>query len=130
MTAHTPGPWEWWTSNSWRRLRHSDRGVSTNVILPIVCPDGHPDLEVTADDAALIERAWQIPLLEAEIKQLKSRNQIAYSTQSELIAALRLFDSFSWTAVRSVDCREAVDELNRRIAIARALLEKLGDSRP
>jgi hypothetical protein len=57
MNEHTPGPWEWWTSNSWKRLRHSDRGVSTNVIMPVVCPDGHPDLEVTAADMALIAAA-------------------------------------------------------------------------
>lgn len=57
MTAHTPGPWEWWTSNSWRRLRHSDRGVSTDVIMPTVHPDGHPDLIVSDGDAALLAAA-------------------------------------------------------------------------
>lgn len=54
---HTPSPWEWWTSNSWRRLRHSNRGVSSNVILPTVAPDGQPDLLVSDDDACLIAAA-------------------------------------------------------------------------
>ncbi len=55
--SHTPGPWEWSTSNSWRRLRHSDRGVSTNVLYPCVHKDGQPDIEVSEDDALLIAAA-------------------------------------------------------------------------
>jgi len=54
---HTPGPWEWWTSNSWRRLRHSERGVSTDVLMPCVHNDGQPDIIVNAADMALIAAA-------------------------------------------------------------------------
>lgn len=54
MSDHTPGPWEWWTSNSWRRLRHSERGVSTNILMPMVCRDGQPDIDVSAADMKLI----------------------------------------------------------------------------
>ena len=50
---HTTGPWEWWTSNSWRRLRHSDRGVSTNVLYPFV----QADIDVSTANMALIAAA-------------------------------------------------------------------------
>src|SRR5579864_7981560 len=57
---HTPGPWEWWTSNSWRRLRHSERGVSTDVLMPCVHNDGQPDINVNAADMALIAAAPEL----------------------------------------------------------------------
>ena len=57
MTTHTPGPWEWWTSNSWRRLRHTDRGVSTDVLIPFALKDGGADIDVTPADMALIAAA-------------------------------------------------------------------------
>lgn len=57
MSAHTPGPWTWWTSNSWKRLKHDERGKSSNVLEPFVCKDGHPDLSVTDEDMALIKAA-------------------------------------------------------------------------
>ncbi len=55
--SHTPGPWEWWTSNSWRRLRRSERGVSTNVLYPCVHEDGQPDVDVSQADMLLIAAA-------------------------------------------------------------------------
>ena len=42
MTQHTPGPWMWWDSCSWRRLGTADQ--STHIMEPIVQKDGHPDL--------------------------------------------------------------------------------------
>jgi hypothetical protein len=42
--ARPPGPWEWWTSNSWRRLTHEREG---DVLCPIVCRDGHPDINIS-----------------------------------------------------------------------------------
>ena len=54
----TPGPWEWWTSNSWRRLRSNPaNGRDAGVVTPFVARDGHPDLEVSAADMALIVTA-------------------------------------------------------------------------
>lgn len=40
MSAHTPGPWEMWTSNSFRRIGSRYGAVCE----PIVQNDGHPDL--------------------------------------------------------------------------------------
>ena len=64
MTTHTPGPWKWWTSNSWRRLKsETDRSQSHNVLEPYLCRDGHPDCMITNEDMALIAAAPE--LLEA-----------------------------------------------------------------
>ena len=55
----TAGRWNWWTSNSWRRLRSEvSPGVSTNVLWPFTNPaDGHADIDVTKEDMALIAAA-------------------------------------------------------------------------
>lgn len=61
----TPGPWQWWTSNSWRRLTaHNKLGGQYeregNVLCPVVARDGHPDLNVTDADMALIAAAPEL----------------------------------------------------------------------
>lgn len=57
MTGHTPGPWKWWTSNSWKRLKREAAGISTTVLEPYVCRDGHPDCTVSEADMHLIAAA-------------------------------------------------------------------------
>lgn len=57
MSKHTPGPWVWWTSNSWRRLKHDRAGLTMNVLEPYVCSDGHPDVTVSEENMALIAAA-------------------------------------------------------------------------
>jgi hypothetical protein len=48
MAQHTPGPWRWWTSNSWRRLTsEATDGINRQdggVLCPVVQNDGHPDV--------------------------------------------------------------------------------------
>jgi hypothetical protein len=56
-TRFTPGPWKWWTSNSWNRLKRDDRGITQNVLEPFVARDGHPDCSVSEADMALIATA-------------------------------------------------------------------------
>jgi hypothetical protein len=57
----TPGPWKWWTSNSWRRLTAHDVAGryerDGNVLCPIKCRDGHPDVIISEADMALIAAA-------------------------------------------------------------------------
>lgn len=65
--THTPGPWKWWTSCSWRRLRSEDRGVTRSVLEPYVCHDGCPDTLVSEEDMGLIAAA---PDMLAELKRL------------------------------------------------------------
>ena len=57
MHSFTPGPWKWWTSNSWRRLKRGDPRNDQNVLYPFVARDGHPDLSVNEADMALIAAA-------------------------------------------------------------------------
>jgi hypothetical protein len=58
---HTPGPWEWWTSCSWKRLTSKDsKGEwlrQGNVLCPSIASDGHPVLDVSEADMALIAAA-------------------------------------------------------------------------
>lgn len=67
-SRHTPGPWSWWTSNSWRRLSAVGDG---DVLCPMVSvSDGHPDLLVSEANARLIAAAPE--LLEALVRVVDS----------------------------------------------------------
>ena len=56
-TKWTPGPWKWRTSNSWRRLKRDDRGISQSVLEPYVCSGGQPDISISDEDMHLIAAA-------------------------------------------------------------------------
>ena len=69
MRQHTPGPWEWWSSNSYYRLSHNSDGdvlyayIATN--------DGHPCVQVGEADRALIAAAPELfEALEAIVTDL------------------------------------------------------------
>ena len=58
----TPGPWKWWTSNSWRRLTSGAPSVTLGDRRDggVLCPtahhiDHHPDLIVKQEDMDHIE---------------------------------------------------------------------------
>ena len=57
----TPGPWEWWTSNSFLRLSSKATGKDGGVIDSTVMRDGHPTLIVKKEDMALIAAAPELP---------------------------------------------------------------------
>ena len=66
MSKHTPGPWSWWTSCSFRRLSARNDGDVLHAV--IQCSDGHPDIHFPnggpeGPDARLIAAAPE--LLEA-----------------------------------------------------------------
>ena len=71
---HTPGPWEWWTSNSFRRLSSKATGKDGDVLYATVQPsDGHPDVELpnggwNGPDGRLIAAAPE--LLQALVETL------------------------------------------------------------
>jgi len=53
--ARTPGRWQWWTSNSFRRLSaRGDGDVAYGWMQP---SDGHPDIQIREHDMAFIENA-------------------------------------------------------------------------
>ncbi|ELY5855624.1 hypothetical protein QLY72_21915 [Cronobacter malonaticus] len=53
----TPGPWEWWTSNSFLRLSSQATGKDGGVIDSYAMSDGHTSLSVSKADMALIAAA-------------------------------------------------------------------------
>lgn len=65
--SHTPGPWEWWTSNSWLRLTHKSDG---DVLRPTIARDGHPQLAVSGDDQSLIAAAPELLKALINLKKL------------------------------------------------------------
>ena len=57
--AHTPGPWQWWTSNSMKRLKGGPRDEH-NVLHAYRCSDGVSDISVREEDMALIAAAPEL----------------------------------------------------------------------
>ncbi len=53
----TPGPWEWWTSNSFLRLSSKATGKDGDVIDSFKMSDGQTSLSVKVDDMHLIAAA-------------------------------------------------------------------------
>lgn len=54
---HTPGPWQWWTSNSFLRLSSQATGKDGDVIDSFKMSDGATSLSVKVADMHLIEAA-------------------------------------------------------------------------
>lgn len=58
--SYTPGPWEWWTSNSFLRLSSKVTGKDGGVIDSYRMSDGHTSLSVKYEDMALIAAAPEL----------------------------------------------------------------------
>lgn len=71
---YTPGPWEWWTSNSFLRLSSKVTGKDGGVIDSYRMSDGHTSLSVKYEDMALIAAAPE--LLEALQLSLVAMNEM------------------------------------------------------
>jgi len=110
--SHTPGPWEWWTSCSWRRLRHDDeRGRTVSVVEPFVCRDGHPDLIVSEADMALIAAAPETYEALKDILRTFSADGESF-TDEDYSDALRMYGS---DVAGSLDhARAAIDRAEGR----------------
>lgn len=72
---HTPGPWQWWTSNSFLRLSSQATGKDGGVIDSYVMRDGHPSLRVSKDDMAMIAAAPE--LLEALLNIIDMEHDVS-----------------------------------------------------
>lgn len=68
---HTPGPWKWWTSNGLRRLT-AEGGRDGGVLSAVRLKDGFADIEVSEEDARLIEAAPK--MLEACVRARRGFN--------------------------------------------------------
>lgn len=73
LSRMTPGPWSWWTSNSFRRLSSDPSGKDGDVAYGCVQSDGHPDIAVPnehdMEGIALLRNEG--PALVAEIERLR-----------------------------------------------------------
>lgn len=78
---YTKGKWKWWTSNSWKRLMSEHDGQTTSVIVPYVCRDGHPDLEISNANMPLIEAAPDLYEACREARQLLANKREGTSLQ-------------------------------------------------
>lgn len=54
MNKHTRAPWEWLTSNDWKRLVHPVAGTQIPILQPTLNRAGHADLMINEADMALI----------------------------------------------------------------------------
>lgn len=67
------GPWEWWTSNSFRRLS-GPSGKDGDILHAVVSQyDRHPDVSIREEDMDFIEEARDaMPQLLAEVRRLRA----------------------------------------------------------
>lgn len=67
------GPWEWWTSNSFRRLSGPD-GKDGGIAYATVARDGQPDISIREDDMEFIAHArTDVENLVHEVEYLRMR---------------------------------------------------------
>ncbi|WP_432367065.1 hypothetical protein ACRG00_15900 [Cronobacter sakazakii] len=75
----TPGPWEWWTSNSFLRLSSQATGKDGGVIDSYAMSDGHTSLSVSKADMALIAAAPELlEALQISMKVMQEGRNVSY----------------------------------------------------
>ncbi|ELY2553483.1 hypothetical protein SMB57_003633 [Cronobacter sakazakii] len=75
----TPGPWEWWTSNSFLRLSSQATGKDGGVIDSFAMSDGHTSLSVSMADMALIAAAPDLlEALQLSVKAMQEGRLVSY----------------------------------------------------
>ncbi|EQA1703501.1 hypothetical protein ACXYXE_004104 [Cronobacter dublinensis] len=75
----TPGPWEWWTSNSFLRLSSQATGKDGGVIDSYAMSDGHTSLSVSMADMALIAAAPDLlEALQLSVKAMQEGRLVSY----------------------------------------------------
>lgn len=75
----TPGPWEWWTSNSFLRLSSQATGKDGGVIDSYAMSDGHTSLSVSKADMALIAAAPELlEALQLSVKAMQEGRLVSY----------------------------------------------------
>ncbi|EOC1307559.1 hypothetical protein ACI09E_000724 [Cronobacter dublinensis] len=75
----TPGPWEWWTSNSFLRLSSQATGKDGGVIDSYAMSDGHTSCSVSMADMALIAAAPDLlEALQLSVKAMQEGRLVSY----------------------------------------------------
>ncbi|HFE0235306.1 TPA: hypothetical protein ACF8KN_004142 [Salmonella enterica] len=76
---YTPGPWQWWTSNSFLRLSSQSTGKDGGVIDTYVMKDGHSSLIVSKEDMNLIAAAPDLlEALQLAVKAMAEGRNVTY----------------------------------------------------
>lgn len=114
--AATPGRWEWWTSNSWRRLKTND---DKNVAEPyLAVSDRHPDLMISEADMSFIAAArTDVPALVAYARRLEAELQAWRSIDP--------LETVSHPGTSPDRIRKMIDELARTINFTVKRCDKL-----
>lgn len=119
VKGHTPGPWELWASNSWRRFGSEDGEVCTPV--QYSARDPHPDLHFAnggqdGPDARLIAAAPSLLTLALEQAEELKQGHDAYQ---------RLCESFTAAGDRAEAAEYELTTLRASLEQARKELQEL-----
>jgi hypothetical protein len=120
----TAGPWKWWTSNSWRRLKRDDPRSTRGVAEPYVCKDGHPDLSISQEDMALIALA---PELAAAVRAQAARIAELEAALLRIEEVQPVRNRLPWTHERAADEYARVLDVIRSTARAALAGERKQD---
>jgi hypothetical protein len=112
MSGHIPGRWNWWTSNSWRRLfSELPGGVQVPVLMPAVHRDGQADIEVRAGDMALIAAA---PDLLALAEKYADECSECHGTGTQWTNPHDPQDAMEYSCPACADIRAVIDKAEGR----------------
>ena len=127
-TPWTPGPWEWWTSNSFRRLSSAVTRRDGDVLCAVVQrSDGHPDV-------LLRNGGWDGPdgRLIAAAPELAKALEMLEDAASCIVATFERIPE-DYPERRAIHTHEGHTEayLREQIDAARALLARIkGEDAP
>jgi len=107
-----PGEWEWWDSCSWLRLTSRVDGrwqPQGNVLMPVECSDGHPDIDMPREVRAFIEE-FDPPTVTALLDTAKENvrlkealeNLLGFGTAGNSMESLQAIDD-ARTALKGTD---------------------------
>lgn len=91
--AATPGPWEWFTSNSMARLSSTPSGKDGDVLSAFRASDGVPCVSVSQRDMAFIAAANPAAVLEL-LAELEAKGERIAELEAKLATPVRLPGSF------------------------------------
>lgn len=120
----TPGPWQWWTSCSYRRLSSVPSGADGDVIHGVVQRDGHPDVYCSeADRAFIAESRMLVPGLVDLALRESSRADAAEEKLAQAKAQIeRLKQEVFDAGARIIRVRFEANDQHDRAAAAEAAL--------
>ncbi|MDQ7101463.1 ead/Ea22-like family protein [Serratia sp. MF2] len=126
--AATPGPWEWFTSNSMARLSSTPSGKDGDVLSAFRASDGVPCVSVSQYDMAFIASANPAAVLamladlEAKDERIGELEAIATEYAGKFQKAQ---DALKYAAIMSDEDKKKIAELEKRLATPVRLLGEM-----